>query len=70
MPGKDGTGPMGQGPLSRGGARGRGGRYGTGAGPSGWCICPNCSEKAPHSAGTPCSSVLCPKCGTPMIRSM
>lgn len=58
MPGKDGTGP----------AAGRQGRRGTGAGPSGYCICPKCGEKIIHTPGVSCVSLNCPKCNTPMIR--
>jgi len=77
MPRGDGTGPRGQGPgtgrgTGRGsgaggmGGRGRGGGFG--AGPGGYCVCPNCGEKAPHELGTPCYQQQCPKCGTPMTR--
>ena len=73
MPGKDGTGPLGQGPIGGAGTglgrRGRmGANQGTGAG--GYCVCPQCGEKAPHESGTPCSSVSCPKCGAKMIRDI
>ena len=71
MPGGDGTGPLGKGPIGgRGMGRGMGmGRRGMrGAGPSGFCICPSCGEKVAHQAGTPCSSMVCPKCGTRMVR--
>jgi len=67
MPGGNGTGPLGQGPVAgRGQGRGRGGR--PGAGPAGNCVCPNCGEKVPHKAGTPCAAVECPKCGNKMVR--
>ena len=46
--------------------RGRGG--GAGLGPGGSCICPNCGYKMPHSQGTPCNQIKCPKCGTIMTR--
>ncbi|MGI6595227.1 MAG: hypothetical protein GX554_01490 [Elusimicrobia bacterium] len=66
MPGRDGTGPFGQGPMTgRGGRRGRGGR---GAGPSGFCVCPACGEKVEHQTGSPCYTMLCPKCGKRMTR--
>jgi hypothetical protein len=48
-----------------GSGRRQGGR---GLGPQGNCLCPNCGEKAPHSAGTPCKSTKCPNCGAFMIR--
>lgn len=67
MPGKDGKGPFGTGPVAGNGGR-RGQRGGTGAGPAGFCVCPSCGEQAGHVAGTPCTSQKCPKCGTLMIR--
>jgi len=67
MPGKDGTGPLGQGPGA-GRGMGRGGGNRQGAGPGGNCICPACGTKASHQAGTPCSSMSCSKCGARMIR--
>jgi hypothetical protein len=73
MPRGDGTGPKGQGPETVRGMgdsdQKRGGRGGGfGAGPSGYCLCPNCAERVPHQLGTPCYKVKCPKCGTLMIR--
>ncbi len=72
MPRGDGTGPMGQGPVS-GGRAGSGvgrGRMGgsIAAGPRGVCVCPKCGEKVSHKVGMPCSSESCPKCGTKMVR--
>lgn len=57
----------------RGGGRGQGqggGRMGgpKAAGPGGYCLCPACRHKVPHQVGQPCYSLLCPKCGTAMIR--
>lgn len=67
MPGKDGTGPMGQGPrMGRG--RGKGGGNRQGAGPGGNCVCPACGTKVVHQAGMPCTSMNCPKCGIMMVR--
>lgn len=70
MPGGDGTGPLGNGPVGgrRQGGLGRGRGAGYGAGPSGYCVCPKCGEQTSHTAGTPCSQVQCPKCGTLMVR--
>lgn len=73
MPGRDGTGPLGQGPVRGIGAgMGRGGRGrmrgNMAAGPGGYCVCPNCKETVPHKPGTPCSSMFCPKCGSGMVR--
>jgi predicted Fe-Mo cluster-binding NifX family protein len=59
----------------RGGGGGRtgsrGGRMGgpLAAGPGGSCVCPNCGEKTPHTAGQPCNRLKCPNCGTPMTRA-
>ena len=62
MPGKDGTGPLGQGPgAGRGRGMGRGAVNRQGAGPGGNCICPACGTKVSHQAGAPCSSMNCPK---------
>jgi len=56
----------------QGGGRGRGrgimGGSRPGAGPAGYCICPNCAEKIEHQQGVPCYSVQCPKCSTAMMR--
>jgi hypothetical protein len=65
MPGKDGTGPLGQGPRMGKGNSG-GNRQGTG--PGGNCVCPACGTKVVHQAGIPCASVNCPKCGIMMVR--
>jgi hypothetical protein len=67
MPGKDGTGPFGTGPVA-GNAGHREQRRGIGAGPSGCCVCPKCSEKVSHTAGVPCTSLKCPKCGSLLTR--
>ncbi len=67
MPNLDGTGPLGQGPMT---GRGRGRRIRPisrkGLGGSADCECPKCGEKTLHTRGTPCSETKCPKCGTPM----
>ena len=73
MPRGDGTGPRGQGPETGKGMGGKGqggaGRKGGFAeGPGGFCVCPNCGEKAAHQQGTPCYEQHCPKCGTAMTR--
>ena len=81
MPGGDGTGPMGTGPVAgrgrglgagQGVGRGRGrGRQpnGFGMGPGGECVCPSCNTKAVHTRGIPCYQMDCPKCGTKMVRA-
>lgn len=63
VPGKDGTGPAGQGNY-----RGRKGGYAK-AGPEGSCICPKCGAKTKHERAEPCINKRCPKCGTAMIRA-
>ncbi len=72
MPGGDGTGPMGQGPIA---GRGRGRSGGRGrmggplaAGPDGMCICPKCGHKQTHAIGQPCNRLKCSECGTLMAR--
>jgi len=70
MPGRDGTGPRGEGPMTgrRGGGLGFGQGYGLSRGGRGvtQCTCPNCGNTIPHKKGTPCSNIDCPKCGTQM----
>lgn len=72
MPGRNGTGPVGQGSgnlQGRGrGQRGGGGRGGGFGGPEGNCKCPNCNYEQIHQPGTPCAQTKCPECGTMMIR--
>ncbi len=55
----------------RGGGRGQGRMGGTkpGAGPGGYCVCPNCGHKVPHQLGKPCYNIGCPKCGARMVRT-
>ena len=74
MPGKDGTGPAGQG-AGRGRGRGRNTGPGKGrmggpyqAGPGGDCVCPKCGAKVPHIVGQPCNTRNCPQCSTKMTR--
>ncbi|MBW2646263.1 MAG: NifB/NifX family molybdenum-iron cluster-binding protein [Deltaproteobacteria bacterium] len=55
------------------GKRGKSGRYrgkggGRGAGPGGYCMCPECGRKLTHHRGKPCYSEGCPVCGTAMNR--
>jgi hypothetical protein len=38
------------------------------AGPTGFCICPQCGQKVAHERGIPCTGSRCSKCGAPMIR--
>ena len=75
MPFGDGMGPQGQGAgtgrgAGRGGGRGRMGGNKPGAGPSGYCVCPNskCDGKLVHQVGIPCYELTCPKCGARMVR--
>ncbi len=53
----------------RGKGRGLGGGNKPGAGPSGYCVCPNCGNKVKHRVGQRCMDIPCPKCGTSMIRN-
>lgn len=64
-------GGMGQGGGRRQGQGGQGaGRMGGpfAAGPSGYCICPQCGQKEPHERAVPCLGRKCPKCGAAMTR--
>jgi len=72
MPGGDGTGPTGQGPITgRGQSQGRGRGLGGGysMGPGGECFCPNCGHREPHQLGVPCYDKKCPKCRLSMTRA-
>ena len=71
MPFGDGTGPRGQrlGTGRRGLRPGRGIMGGRGAGPGGYCVCPNCQSRVPHNQpGNPCYAIRCPECGAAMVR--
>ena len=65
-----------RGGMGQGGGRGQGqggrgaGRMGgpLAAGPSGYCICPQCGQKEPHERAVPCLARKCPKCGATMTR--
>jgi len=67
MPGGDRTGPLGQGPFTvrRGGGAGRGRGFGA---QQGNCICPSCGYQEAKKPGIPCSTIVCPKCNTKMVR--
>ncbi len=67
MPGRDGTGPTGQG--ARTGRRPFGGAGRGGApGADGNCVCPSCGATAPHARAVPCYTIKCPSCGSQMTR--
>ncbi|MBT4824374.1 DUF134 domain-containing protein [Candidatus Woesearchaeota archaeon] len=75
MPGGDGTGPMGQGPIAGRGRRQGAGNGGRGrnsgqiaAGPDGICKCSKCGHEQAHVRGQPCTQINCPKCKSIMIR--
>jgi predicted DNA-binding protein (UPF0251 family) len=75
MPGGDGTGPRGQGPMTgRGMGRGQGRGMGMGAGRGrgyggpATCKCSKCGKEISHVRGQPCVKQKCPKCGSMMIR--
>ena len=40
-----------------------------GSGSDGFCVCPQCGYKVSHQRGVPCSTIICPECHTPLIRS-
>jgi len=71
LPGRNGTGPIGQRPITgrgRGQGRGRGLGGGYSRGSGGECICPNCGHREPHQLRDPCYTKKCPKCGSLMTR--
>ncbi|MBN1893856.1 hypothetical protein JW906_05155 [bacterium] len=72
MPGRDGTGPFGQGAGTGRGMGRRGTGFGKGqrpgAGPGGQCVCPKCGARVAHQPGVPCTEMLCPQCGQAMTR--
>lgn len=39
-----------------------------GAGPGGFCICPECDHQMEHEADVPCNEIECPECGHLMTR--
>jgi len=55
-----GQGQGGQRPGRMGGPRA--------AGPSGFCVCPQCGHQETHQRGVPCVQRQCSQCGTMMIR--
>jgi hypothetical protein len=65
MPRGDGKGP----PKKVAQREGRMQGNKAGAGPGGFCVCPECGEKSPHQQGMPCYELSCPKCGTKMVRN-
>jgi len=54
--------------AGQGPGRGLGGGTRPGAGPTGNCICPKCGYKKPHQVGERCMDLVCPTCGTTMVR--
>jgi len=38
------------------------------AGPSGYCVCPQCGHRETHERGMPCMKIKCQICGSAMIR--
>lgn len=39
-----------------------------GAGPSGFCVCPECGYRVRHTRGSPCMNRTCRKCGSSLTR--
>jgi predicted amidophosphoribosyltransferase len=37
-------------------------------GAGGFCICPKCETRLPHSDGVRCQDERCPKCGAKLLR--
>ena len=37
-------------------------------GSGGFCVCPKCEQKFPHTRGKPCQEMRCPDCGAKMVR--
>jgi len=37
-------------------------------GSGGFCICPKCGKKSPHSSGIPCQKEKCTECGAKLLR--
>jgi len=48
------------------------GRYepegGSGQGPGGMCVCPNCGMSVAHTRDQPCMKIRCQNCGSYMTR--
>lgn len=77
--GRSGQGRCGQGQGKGQGGQGRGlgqaGRAGGMPGNAGsmqmgtdLCVCPQCGQTAPHTAGVACTTMRCPACGAAMAR--
>lgn len=35
---------------------------------NGSCLCPNCGKKKPRQDGESCAEVICPQCGSQMMK--
>jgi predicted Fe-Mo cluster-binding NifX family protein len=76
-PDPEGNDMVGRGRGLKAGSRNRQGRGGqrpghlggaAAAGPSGYCVCPQCGRRLPHQRGTPCVERHCPNCRIAMTR--
>ena len=52
----------------QGQGRGQGAGNRPGSGPGGYCVCPSCGHKQPHTIGQRCVDISCPQCGTKMVK--
>ncbi len=76
MPGRDDTNLSSQGPgQDKGSETGNGDDqknpkeiHKSSFGKPGKCLCPNCSYKWPRQPGKPCYGIICPQCGSKMMR--